>query len=118
MADFRETNDLLVAPRQRSSRNALTAATAVWLSQLPQPVRPTETASRFPHIANKLATLWQSPKACREYFDELLLDERGDRQGFPNCVAKELVALLYHYDTTVHPAPIGPWVKVRTRPFS
>ena len=118
MPDFRETNDLVVAPRRRSAGNPLGAAATAWLAQLPQPVQPRETAARFPHIVSKLATLWQSPEVCRAYFNELLLDERGDRKGFPNRVARELVALLYHYDTIVHPTPVAPWVRVDAHPFS
>lgn len=106
------------SPPRQCDRSGVTALTAKWMAGLPQSLQPKEAAAHFPHVVNKLAALWPSPKACRQYFDEVLLDDRGDRQGFPVRVAHELVALQNHYDTVVHPSPLAPWVKIANRPFS
>lgn len=47
---------------------------------------------RFPHIAQKLTSLWGTREIDR-YMDSLLIDSRGDRQGFPEEVLEELVFL-------------------------
>ena len=40
---------------------------------------------------------------CEEYLDSLVIDQRGDRTGFPQDVAKELRALRSHY-ADLHPS--------------
>ncbi|NWG40171.1 MAG: hypothetical protein HXY27_09465 [Hydrogenophilaceae bacterium] len=47
---------------------------------------------KFPRIAMKLVEVWQSD-ACRDYLHSLLMDDRGDRQGFPAEVMDELLML-------------------------
>lgn len=47
---------------------------------------------KFPRIAMKLVEVWQSD-ACRDYLHSLLMDDRGDRQGFPADVMDELLML-------------------------
>lgn len=47
---------------------------------------------KFPRIVARLVELWHSG-ACRPYLNSLLLDERGDRQGFPPEVMDELILL-------------------------
>lgn len=47
---------------------------------------------RFPRIANELSTLWGG-KGIDSYIDGLLLDDRGDRMGFPIDVLDELMFL-------------------------
>jgi tankyrase len=51
------------------------------------------TAAGFPHVVDKLAAAWDDPERLREVFDELLIDRRGGRQGFPAQVLQELLAL-------------------------
>lgn len=48
--------------------------------------------TRFLRIANELCRLWDSPEADH-YIDSLLLDDRGDRMGFPIEVLDELMFL-------------------------
>lgn len=86
-----------------------------WISTLPQHLRPSETASRFPRIANTLAARWKSPAQCRPYFEDLLLDQRGNRQGFPVRVALELAALKNHYDSVVYPTHQTVWDEIISR---
>jgi len=91
----------------------LADATALWMQHLPKHVRPLRTVERFPHIANALAANWQAPDACRAYFDQLLLDQRGNRQGFPKLIATELAALKDHYESVVHPTQQTVWDEIR-----
>jgi hypothetical protein len=100
------------APRPRhdwSSRRAaelhepLREATASWMSNLPDNVRPLHLAKLFPRIVNKLCTLWGGPAPCSYYLRDLLIDRRSKRSGFPAAVAREIVALTA-YEATLFPA--------------
>lgn len=46
----------------------------------------------FMRVAKTLSSLWQTPAVDR-YLDGLLLDDRGDRMGFPIEVLDELIFL-------------------------
>ncbi|MGZ3239012.1 MAG: hypothetical protein ACXWIN_05570 [Burkholderiaceae bacterium] len=78
----------------------VTQEVMAWLSQLPPEVRPRALAIQYPRIFNKLAELWTRPLLCEKYLDELLMDERGTRQGFPPDVATELTVLKTHFNAT------------------
>jgi len=80
-----------------------------WLESLPFSVRPLALADKYPHIANRLAQLWKQPRQCDVYFESLLVDERGGRQGFAQSVALELVTLKTHYQTVVYPLNRSVW---------
>jgi hypothetical protein len=71
----------------------LSAETVAFLSSLDQSVRPYQLAVRFPRIVNNLARLWEQPAKLDRYLDDLLVDTRGNRQGFPMRILTELVAL-------------------------
>lgn len=47
---------------------------------------------RFPRIAKTLSSFWQTPD-IETYLDGLLLDDRGDRRGFPIDVLDDLMFL-------------------------
>ncbi len=96
----------------RTPTARLGGAAVQWLHQLPQRVQPLQTAARFPHIANALAGAWQRPRECRAYFEQLLIDRRGDRQGFPRAIASELAALKDYYDSVVHPTQQTVWDEI------
>lgn len=49
--------------------------------------------SKYPHVLNKLASVWSVPVAAQRCLEELLLTSRSDRQGFPPSVIAELVLL-------------------------
>ena len=53
---------------------------------------PHALEEQFERILERIAHLWDYPSAG-EYFQELLLDQRGDRHGFPANVAHELWTL-------------------------
>lgn len=99
------------AGRQRGP-TALASAAVKWIQQLPRHIQPAQTAAQFPHIANALAATWQTPQACRAYFDQVLLDHRGSRRGFPKAVASELSALKDFYDSVVHPTQQTVWDEI------
>ncbi len=95
--------------RRRSDANPiLLDATVAWMAELPYAVRPNELASRFPRIANSIAELWRRVARCEEYLDSLVVDQRGDRKGFPPAVAQELAALRSYY-AELHPSNTSAW---------
>src|SRR5574341_560488 len=63
------------------------------MSTLDESLRPMLLAARYPRIPNNVAELWRRPTLMDRYFDELLLDNRGNRQGFPLGILLELTAL-------------------------
>jgi hypothetical protein len=101
--------------REAQTREPIGTAAIQWMAELPQHVRPNETASRFPRIANKLAACWKDPVQCRRYLEDLLLDRRGDRHGFPERVAIELAALKNHYESVVFPTSQTVWDEIINR---
>jgi hypothetical protein len=54
---------------------------------------PVALLQQFPRIANGLARMWGDKAALRQYLDELLIDRRGGRRGFPPEVHHELMML-------------------------
>lgn len=50
-------------------------------------------ADRFPHVINRLAANWGAPNEALAQISELLVDRRGNRQGFPRDALAELLAL-------------------------
>jgi hypothetical protein len=71
-----------------------------WLASLPQEVRPRALAIQFPRIFNRIAELWTHQLRCEEFLNELLIDKRGTRKGFPPDVAQELVTLKIYFVKT------------------
>jgi hypothetical protein len=78
-----------VAPTDR----ALAGVTLDWMAKLPPTVRPARLAERYPRVANQLAQNWASGMKCAETFNDLLVDQRGGRHGFPYDVEAELKGL-------------------------
>lgn len=72
---------------------------ARWLDRLPSDVYPRELAARYPRIVNLIALQWDDADACTAYFDGLLADRRGARQGFSPGVQRELIKLREHWYT-------------------
>lgn len=121
MADVLGSAVLAAGTRSSASKPAVLGLPAVrWLDELPDQVRPDRTAARFPHIVNTLSTRWLTPQACLDYFDELLLDNRGDRSGFPPLIARELALLKDYYESAVFPTHQTAWDELtrRSRTFA
>jgi len=64
-----------------------------WLKSMPPHVRPTALAGIYPRIVMKIIRLWENEPALRAYFDDLTIDRRGGRSGFPPKVAEEIARL-------------------------
>ena len=67
--------------------------TARWAASLPDEVQPLALLQSLPRIANTLARLWPDDAALKAYLDELLVDRRGGRRGFPPEIHNELLVL-------------------------
>lgn len=80
-----------------------------WLVSLPESVRPLRLARQFPRIVNHLSTEWKRPNACDKIFDELTVDRRGNRQGFPLDLVKEISNLKSYYEAEVSKRPQDSW---------
>lgn len=50
-------------------------------------------ARRFPHVLNRISAVWEDPPATAELIDDLLVDRRGGRRGFPADVLAELLTI-------------------------
>jgi len=73
------------------------------LASIEEATRPTKLAAAFPRIVNRMASLWRSPRQMDLYFEDLLTDTRGGRQGFPLGILMELSALKEYYQTKAFP---------------
>src|SRR5215471_3723789 len=87
----------------------LNAAGKALLVSLPDLEKPKKLAEAFPRIVNRMAALWKTPSEMNRYFEDLLTDTRGGRQGFPLGVLMELTSLKEYYQTKVAPTKGDVW---------
>jgi hypothetical protein len=80
------------APTEPLSDEAL-----AWMAELPESVRPKQLALRYARLVNRLCKAWKEPVKCERLLDDLMMDRRGGRKGFPLIVANELATLRDHY---------------------
>ena len=73
--------------RKASPVARLLPSTQKWLDALPRRVRPHSLCESYPRIANLIAAMWGDAKGLKAYFEELLIDRRGNRRGFTPEVA-------------------------------
>lgn len=98
-----ETADPGRAPPSHSGQRAqgagepLDARAERLFDSLPEEHRLAFTRERFPHVLNRIAADWDTPKRLLQRFDELLIDQRGNRQGFPFQAMVELANLRDYY---------------------
>lgn len=85
------------AKRTPAPAETLTDETALWLAELPEAARPRQLALRYARLANLLCRVWTNPVKCERLLDDLMIDRRGGRKGFPLPVANELATLRDHY---------------------
>ncbi len=71
--------------------------------------------SRFPRVLNRIASLWNRPTITEQCFEELLLDSRGARSGFPPEVLSELVLLRTLNSSRLFPPKVDPWQEMHLR---
>jgi len=77
--------------RKANPLNQLLPATQRWAAELPEPIRPVHLIRSYPRIANRIARSWNDPKALHEVLNELVIDNRGGRQGFSPSIMAELL---------------------------
>lgn len=87
----------------------LSAAAETWLSTLPEGVRPVQLSQSFPRICNGLAERWPEPEFVLPMLDELLVDNRGDRQGFSLQIVMEITNLKKYFQQTYAPEDPDLW---------
>jgi ankyrin repeat protein len=75
---------------------------------------PVELERQFPRILNKIAELWGMPEMSA-YFDELLVDSRGNRKGFPPEVVQEIFFLNTLFIQRAGKEPSDIWVLEHSR---
>src|SRR5215467_5804151 len=102
-------SDDLAARRRPATAERLTVETTRWLTELPLSARPERLAKQFPRIANAISRQWRNPGPCLAYLDDLLIDKRGNRKGFPLDILLELGALKSYFLRAVHPTPQTIW---------
>jgi hypothetical protein len=87
----------------------LNAAGKALLASIEESARPKELVAAFPRIVNRMAKLWKMPREMDRYFEELLADTRGNRQGFPLKILMELGTLSDYYKVKVFPSRRDVW---------
>lgn len=93
----------------RPQDRVLMALTVLWADQLPSTLRPDQLLECYPRVANRLALCWGDIALTNRLFEELLLDRRGGRKGFPPLVKAELGRLRINY-----PNPTAPKIESPT----
>jgi len=77
--------------------DALTPAASAWLRALPMRLKPLQLCNAYQRVVNRIAGAWSDPALTDGVFNELLLDRRGGRKGFPPGIAAEILRLhAYH----------------------
>jgi hypothetical protein len=77
--------------------NVALPRTLAWAAKLPPKVQPHELLRSFGRVANLLAANWGDAQATIACLNELLVDTRGCRTGFPPKVTNELLALQSYF---------------------
>lgn len=90
------TADDWTARRSATVNEPLAPAAAEWMATLPGEVCPRDLAERYPRIVNRIHALWSEPAPCARYLGDLFISRRGNRQGFPLAIAKEIGALTLY----------------------
>jgi hypothetical protein len=62
------------------------------LDQMSDGLPESSIEQQFPHVAQKLIVLWPS-EACALYINDLIVNRRDARQGFPKDVIEDLLML-------------------------
>lgn len=80
------------------------------IKHIPEPIRVDIgihklTEAGFGRIANRILEDWDKPQYIKFYFNELLLTNRDDRQGFPedvfSIILKLYIAHEHQYPTKI-----------------
>lgn len=82
----------------RDGDGALTGTARHWLRRLPARRRPLRLCEDYPRVANRIAWCWADSALADQVLDDLLVDRRGGRRGFPPPVVRELRRLREYND--------------------
>lgn len=74
------------------------SSTIAWARSIPSDIRPRALVIKFPRIANILASAWPRPMQFDKVLRDLMMDDRGQRQGFPLDILQDLANLRAHFD--------------------
>lgn len=87
-------------PQDVQGSDVLLEHALLWADTLPERVKPRRLMRVYPRVANMLALLWteRTRSPFDEYMESLLVDQRGDRQGFPPDVMTDLLTLREAFD--------------------
>ena len=69
---------------------------------------PHALEQQYPRVLNKILALWDTP-SIEAYFADLLVDDRGNRAGFPKEVASDIFYLSTLLQEKVERDPSNPW---------
>lgn len=111
-----DTNRRFIEFRKTPAEEMLSPGTVRWLAGLPPKARPRLLPIHFARITNALSGKWTARSECLSYLDDLLIDKRGSRCGFPLGVLLELAALKNYFETRLHPEPQTAWDQIAERP--
>lgn len=113
IADAPDNGEMRWAPLRRAPREcdrAINGTTRHWLRRLPPRRRPLRLCMHFPHVANRIAWCWGD---SAQLLQDLLVDRRGGRRGFPLPVVRELQRLReFNGQQRVETRPEGWWDRV------
>src|SRR3981189_387407 len=87
----------------------LSAVGQALLAYIEETARPRELAAAYPRIVNHMAKLGKMPREMDRYFEELLTDTRGKRQGFPLKILMELSTLNDYYKAKMRTGKRDVW---------
>ncbi len=79
------------------------------IGKLPSDLSLIHLYAEFPHVLDKVAMAWGDHLAFYALMDDLLIDKRGGRTGFPFKAAIELSRLAEHYEQYVSKRPKSKW---------
>lgn len=90
-------------------------ATIKWARAIPSELRPRALVIKFPRIANAMAGAWSNPRLFNMLLCQLMLDDRGGRQGFPFDVLQDLANLRVYFDSQYKHPGTDIWCSVTDR---
>lgn len=77
---------------------------------------PYALEASYGRILGRIMSLWDDPIALQMLFEDLMVDKRGDRQGFPTAVANDIYRLSMMYDSLRESEQeIDPWASEQAR---
>lgn len=109
------SNEFLPLSQERPKHSEeLTGSALRLIVTLNRRVSVDALAEDFPRLLNRIADIWHWPSEVRRLFDELLMDERGGRAGFPLKILSE-IARLREYHVKLYPQKTDVWAETYWR---